>query len=107
MVIAALLVPGAHARMRGLFPGRRTRYAWPVFTPVIAAFANVLGLRLGGPVCIGSHRREGAVFGPERKAALGDLWRARSLFIAAGLVVATLLAVLAGIAGEAAGFPDF
>ncbi len=107
VVIAALLVPGAHARIRGVFSGRRGRYAWPVFTPVIAAFAAVLGVRLGGPVCIGSFRRAGTFFGPDRKATLGDLWRARSLFIAAGLVVAALLALLPGLAGDVTGFFDF
>ncbi len=106
VVLAALLVPGAHARVRGMFPRRKARYAWPVFTPVVAAFAEVLGVRLGGPVCIGSFRRAGALFGPERAATLGDLWRARSLFVGAGLVVATLLALLAGFASDAAGFLD-
>ncbi|RMD87221.1 MAG: hypothetical protein D6807_08295 [Alphaproteobacteria bacterium] len=99
--LAAVLVPGARLRASPVLALRGARYAWPVFSAVIAAFADGLAVRLGGPVCVGAFHREGDSFGPSRDAGLADLARARSLFLAATLLIAAGLTLSTFLFGPA------
>lgn len=93
--LSSLIVPATNSLAmlaRDTYAGK---HAWPVFSLPVAAFAAALGVRLGGPVCIGSFRREGAWFQDKAPpAAAADLMRARRLLIAGSLVMALFLALL-------------
>jgi len=95
LILAALGTGQAHARGAMAELRRGGRYAWPVFTVPVAALAGGLGLRLGGPVCIGSFERSGDVFAPEEGAPEPvDLPRARRLFVLSGLITALALTAM-------------
>jgi len=98
LLLASLLTREAHAR--GVIAGLRAggRYAWPVFSIPIAALAGALGVRLGGPVCIGSFERDGDIFTPTgTEPAPSDIARTRRLFVLSGVIMALGLAALGAL----------
>lgn len=96
VAIAALFVSGADARRTLRAAAPEGRYAWPVFTRPVAAFAHALGIHLGGSVCIGSFERSGDTLGgAERAPESEDICRARRLFLLSCTLAATLIFILA------------
>lgn len=96
--VAALLLPAASLRSAFHALTQGGRYAWPVFSIPVAAFAGALSTRLGGHVCIGQFERSGDDIGvvkaPPPEPEILPI--ARKLFlIAAGLTVLVLAALAA------------
>jgi len=98
VLIAALLFPRASfsSALHALFRGGR--YAWPVFSIPVAAFAGALSTRLGGHVHIGNFERAGDEIGiGDATPAPEMLSHSQTLFlISAGFAVLVLAALAAG-----------
>ncbi|GAK33380.1 cobalamin biosynthesis protein CobD [Iodidimonas nitroreducens] len=74
---------------------RNHRYAWPVFSPAIAVFSGSLGVRLGGPVCIGSHQRKGDFFGGQlAEPGIRDITISRTLYAISCAILVLMLFIL-------------
>jgi len=100
IVLAALLLPGAHAReamrtvWRDASKHRSPNAGWPE-----AAMAGALGLRLNGPRVYGTTRVDDAWMGDGRaEATITDLRRALALYRIACVIEFLAVAALAFIA---------
>jgi len=101
ILLATTIHPQAHLRTTLAALHRRGRYAWPIFSIPVAAFAGALDIRLGGNVCIGHFERAGDYLGSAKSPPNArHLSPARSLFLlSAGFTI--LLLVTAAATGVA------